>query len=448
MPSFLHIFKKELEAKENKIEQILTQGCAKDLEDDLCKKFRQYWYPLPSEVSDVKTLAVDSSRATRNYANGASIYIARAMALGKGGNRSKELNANAFVARGKQQKIRDFVRLKAEHLEHKVALKELGNRDYEVLLLDGSLYTRMMTLPHDLPIEEDFMLEYKETLHQLIQKCRDENIILIGVSKDSSANFFRNNLLQELFTENLDDIVTKLVEDDISTLQKLWEDLQQGDFKVFQTLHELQNKYGEILDEIYQLFEEYALTRVDFSLIHHLSETAGYTKPVELGPATPLLRQEINKMRNNPDKYIEQRFEKSLALSKDSETLKKRGKRVLNIMLMFPTITSFHLLLDKRDSPVRIDVLSSQLDEPSYQTLDSFKERSFYEKNDDWIEYIISILKGGYAGLNTYNVLLKQVDEKVKLQQQEVDNIYEKILSNHLNLTLIHTRRYRRVQPF
>jgi len=59
---------------------------------------------------------------------------------------------------------------------------------------------------------------------------------------------------------------------------------------------------------------------------------------------------------------------------------------------------------------------------------------------------INSILRAGYAGLRNYNILLKRVDEEVRLTNKDLDNIYERVLEKELGTILTHTRRYRRVR--
>jgi len=78
--------------------------------------------------------------------------------------------------------------------------------------------------------------------------------------------------------------------------------------------------------------------------------------------------------------------------------------------------------------------------------LRNFLETQFREDAKDRAEELIRMLKPGYAGLMDYNVWLKRADEQVKLQEKDMNNLYERVLEKELGLTLIHTRGYRRVK--
>lgn len=448
MPSFLHYFKKELEEKQARLGEILERGTSNILDDDFKNKLETHWRELPVGEKRIEDMAVDSSRAVRNYANGSSMYIVRAMALGRGERTSKFLQANAFVSPGTKQTIRGFVRLKSEHTEHKVAIKELNKHDYDVLLLDGSLFGRLMHLPSDQPVKSDFLLEYKETLTKLIKKCRREQTLLLGVSKDSSASFLRDMFLDEFFQEEITQVQDTLSKKLQKKIVEQWEEIQQHPFQVMEEVKKLRGKYGETLDRITQLFKEHLSSRVDFSLIGRFCKIPGYTTPIELGPSTLNFQSAYKRMREQPNAYLEDRFRRSLALADDPEAFKSRGRTILDQMCQLPTVLSFHVLLDSRDSPLRVDTPTYEINRDEITTLAEFDKTKYNKKNMERVKEIIRILKSGYAGLNTYNVLLKQVDRRVKLKKREVDNIYENILRDFFDLPLIHTRRYRRVRPF
>lgn len=451
MPNFLHLFKKELEKKQEKMRKTLERGVSNELDNDFEAKFRDHWWQLPKEEKEVKSFAVDSSRATRNYANGTSVYITRAMALGKGGERSKVMQTDAFVSRGSKQKVRGFIRLMSEHTEHKVALKELNKRNYGVLLLDGSLFGRMMHLPGDQPIQHPFMIRYKETLHELIRTCRDEDVLLLGVSKDSSASFLRDRLLEDLFVRELTNLTETLPSEDVQRIRKKWGEVGKHPFNAMGIIRKLHQRYGEKLDRMFQIFTEYLSSRVDFSLIQRFNKKigyAGFTTPIELGPSTLHFESLFRKMRDQPEAYLRNRFRKSLAHAKDPEAFITRGKKVLRNMCNLPTVVSFHVLFSLSDSPLRIDLPAYEIMEGEGHTLGACKKTEYQNANMERIKEIVRILKAGYVGLNTYNVLLKQVDRKVKLKKREVDQIYEKLLRDFFEIPLIHTRRYRRVRPF
>jgi hypothetical protein len=72
---------------------------------------------------------------------------------------------------------------------YRVSLQAIGHLDgsRKAVLIDGSLYGRMMHLPVDSPVERDrdFLIEYMDVYSKLLDACRREDVLLIGVSKDS-----------------------------------------------------------------------------------------------------------------------------------------------------------------------------------------------------------------------------------------------------------------------
>lgn len=448
MPSFLHLFKEELDEKQECMRKILHQGYSNELDEDFNTKFKENWWELPSNEKKVKSFAVDSSRALRNYANGSSVYITRALALGKDGEKSKIVRTNAFVSRGNKQQIRGFIRLKSEHTEHEVALKELRKREYDALLLDGSLFGRMMHLPADQPIQEDFMLDYKETLNELIHTCKRKDVLLLGISKDSAASFLRDKILADLFEKELSKLKENLPISKFQEIKEKWKKIDETPNEAMDTIRDIHETYPEKTDRMFQLFTEALSSRVDFSLIGRFREEAGYTTPIELGPATLNFQHKFKKMQERPDAYLRKNFRNSLARIEDDAHFLKRGREILQEMCNLPTVISFHILLNKRDSPMRVDLPAYEVEGEKANTLGECVATNSYEGNRERIREVVRILKSGYVGLNTYNVLLKQVDRAVKLKKKEVDTIYEKVLRDFFELPLEHTRRFRRVRPF
>ena len=104
-------------------------------------------------------------------------------------------------------------------------------------------------------------------------------------------------------------------------------------------------------------------------------------------------------------------------------------------------MVSFHVLLDHRDTPVRIDTPSWTFNRET--TISELVGGRAVLLN---VNAIVSLLLKGYGGLKDYNIWLKRVDEKVRLSNDVVDTIYSSALEKHLDFTIIHTRGYRRVK--
>jgi len=90
----------------------------------------------------------------------------------------------------------DFKRLVREHVEHLVALEALED-GADLLLIDGSLYGRMIHVIRELKVEgrEDFMLEYAEAYSELLSSALENGAVVVGVSKDSRSTVLKEELL-------------------------------------------------------------------------------------------------------------------------------------------------------------------------------------------------------------------------------------------------------------
>ena len=127
--------------------------------------------------------------------------------------------------------------------------------------------------------------------------------------------------------------------------------------------------------------------------------------------------------------------------SPDSEAFMRRACDILSDIPSFPTMVSFHVLLDKRDTPIRVDAPSWVFSRDT--TISDFAGGRDLQVNLNWI---VSLLMKGYGGLKDYNIWLKRVDEKVRLTNEVMDSIYSSVLEKELDLTIIHSRGYRRVK--
>ena len=117
----------------------------------------------PTEVSG-KVFAIDSSDGVIEHRNGGVIHISRGIGVSNDGEEIKDLSLEVFYPEGGRA-LREYRSLSRENIEHSVAIKCLeecnGN---SFLLIDGSLYGRMLHVPEELPIRGEFplIIEYIE----------------------------------------------------------------------------------------------------------------------------------------------------------------------------------------------------------------------------------------------------------------------------------------------
>ena len=403
---------------------------------------RSHWFPIVDVTALEKdVVAVDGSRGIRPFASGAVFYVARALATFR--KRSfKTVDVDAFMSKGKSTDIQVFVNRKMEWLEFKAAAKaiEEGGLSNVVVLMDGSLFGRLSHLPRDQPAEgmRGFMIDYFETYHKLLSLSNERNILLLGVSKDSRSSFLRDYLLHEILENELKGL-------DIPQTAKLiifrtFEDVFDRPDQAFESFRKLKADYGEKLHKVEQIMWEGFAARTDHQLIRTYVEQPGHTIPIELS----LARRShalIEEIQSSPQSYVSKHFKEGLLESPDPKAFMRRACEVLSDIPNFPTMVSFHVLLDKRDTPIRVDVPSWVFSRDT--TISEFSGGRDLLVN---LNPIISTLMSGYGGLKDYNIWLKRVDEKVRLSNDVMDSIYSSVLEKELDFTIIHTRGYRRVK--
>ncbi|MEM2865121.1 MAG: DNA double-strand break repair nuclease NurA [Candidatus Bathyarchaeia archaeon] len=448
MPRFLDLFVHEVRRKKEAIKEIMKGGCSSPLDDDFKKILLHHWHPLPmGELRDFHLFAVDGSRGVREYANGSRFYIARAFALSNGGEKLRLLDTGVFLTKGGDEDIGSYISQRTELVEMKLALESIshlrGSR--KAILIDGSLFGRMMHLPVDSVVEGDrgFSLEYMDVYSKLLRECRRENILLVGVSKDSRATFLRDAILNSICMDELQSLNSFLSSDEMKILRKCVEEAGELPDVSLRTFKSIKVKYVALLNRFEEILKEYIRVRPDSQLILNFSRIPGYCTPVELGPVGRT-RRGFENMLADPEGFVKRRFRNAIAENFErEEEFVQHAVKVIEEMTRFPTVTSFYLLLDARDTPLRVDVPSWTCG--SENTLGSFMESRFLDAYDG-VGEVICLLRAGYGGLRNYNIWLRRVDEEVKLHGKDVDALYERLLEKELAIILIHARGYRRVR--
>ncbi|MHA2315944.1 MAG: DNA double-strand break repair nuclease NurA, partial [Candidatus Hermodarchaeia archaeon] len=142
MPNFLDLFLNELQEKREVFRRRLTGEESTELDGLLKTAFQKEWRELPApQKQDLRVIAVDSGRSTREYAPGAFMYICRASAYTSWGESHRKVTSNAHMIASPREQLVDLVSLRSEHVEHQVALEAVQSAsDVDLVLLDGSLY--------------------------------------------------------------------------------------------------------------------------------------------------------------------------------------------------------------------------------------------------------------------------------------------------------------------
>ncbi len=438
MPRFLDLYLEKLRDKRESLEKLLLLSRdSLELYQDL---FRKYWRLLPqTEEFKGEVIAVDSSDGVIEHKEGVVIHICRALALSNRGIEERELEITPFYPTDNVG-LTVFRSRMREHLEHILALKclrKISSGDNSVILIDGSLYGRMAHLPKDseIPGYQGFMLDYIRVYSELFEEAQEKNVLVIGLSKDSKSRIYKRVLLFEELTKKIGEsslggeISCQIIE----AWNALWKNPKQS-------LEKLKSIKG-VPPWVKEMLREALAPRPDIQLITRLIDKPGYTVPALLKTPAPALDSLVNAIEKGElRKYIERSF--SNAIAEAESVVYKKALKILPRILQYPDIVMFYYLPKKGDIPIRVDA-------PAWILGDNVKTSSRFailEGFENRLEQLLSLLNQLYAGPRHYNVLMEDVDSKVKLRMSDILKIYEPILSKELDFLIEHTRDVRRVR--
>ena len=182
------------------------------------------------------------------------------------------------------------------------------------------------------------------------------------------------------------------------------------------------------------VFEELTSSRPDYQLIMSLAEPTGIRSLCCL-----VLRRVMSRFfelcRNNPERYVRRYF--PVTYREKGQEFVKYASNIVSSFTTFPGIVSLHLLLDARDSPIRVDL-------PYWDQ--TFTNTGWPKPVDLKVDDLLNIMVTGYGGLDCHNLWLKNVDERVRLKKKVVDNIYFPYMEKMFGEKIIRGRSYRRVK--
>jgi hypothetical protein len=440
MPDFLDEFASSIGDKKETLREKVLKGTPNPLRDTFRKHFEPLWKPLgdveeyASNVGELGVTAVDSSLYMNLMSTGGIFYVIRALAVCKD-KEEKKLQTNVFFTKSGLLEAHYYIGTKMEMLEFQAATDALKNGlECNAILIDGSLYGRAMHVPVETRIEEDrtAVLEFFETYAELLDLCRKKGILIAGVSKESRATFYRDFLLKQIFVEELEK--TDIEAGDKQRLTVIFPEVLENEKTAFSKFRKLEQKHGSKLETIELVLTELASSRPDYQLVMNFAESVGYTQPLVLGPSTRAAER-MRPFSLNPKKYVMNNF---------PITVRERGAEfvdwateTISKIPSFPSFVSFHLLMDVRDSPMRIDV-------PCWEQ--PLSKTGWPKPIDVDLKALLKIMVSGYCGLDAYNLWLKNVDERVKLKRRVVDELYFPYMEKLFDSKIIRGRGYRRVR--
>lgn len=201
MPAFLSQFASELTAKRARFAECFDAAPANPREETLREAIRAAWHPLPSgpEPKPRRAFAVDGSSALRPLVNGASFLVCQSLLIGPDTEQSM---VAAEIVRGGEaaDASRALDRLR-QYCEFAVAVENLDRMAGGMLLVDGSLlsdlshmiYLRPMRLGDNPDLRESLIRAYMD----LLEGCKQRDILLVGVSKSARDSLLCGSLLED-----------------------------------------------------------------------------------------------------------------------------------------------------------------------------------------------------------------------------------------------------------
>ncbi|MBS7644414.1 DNA double-strand break repair nuclease NurA [Candidatus Bathyarchaeota archaeon] len=440
MPTFLEDFAQLVDSKRDELKNKILKGKPNWLERDFRKYLSAHWVFLESlnafstNPGEFDVLAVDSSVYTNLLSNGGVFYIIRSLAVQRDVV-GKRLESDVIFSRDRMSRIRELITAKMEMLEFEVALESLKNGfNGDAVLLDGSLYGRVSHVPIESKVEEerDVLLRYFKVYKELLDVCNKSGVLLVGISKESRSTFYRDYLLSLIFDEKLGELDVE--EEDKKRLREIFFQVLDVERVAFAKFFKLKGEYGDELEVMESILRELASSRPDYQLIINYVSSVGYMRPLLLGPSVRMARR-FKEYHVNPKECVKKYFPR-LSIEKGEDFI-RWASDILRSIIEFPSFVSFYILLDPRDSPIRVDM-------PHYGR--SLFEVGWPEPVEVDISKLLKIMATGYCGLNAYNLWLKNADEKVRLRRKVVDDIYFSYLEKLFGDKIIRGRSYRRVK--
>jgi len=440
MPDFLDEFASSIGGQKETLKERILRGKPNPLQDTFRKHFEPLWRPLgnieeyASNVGELGVTAVDSSLYMNLLSTGGIFYVIRSLAVCKD-KEQKRLETNVFFTKSGLLEAHYYIGTKMEMLEFQAAIDALKKGfECNAILIDGSLYGRAMHVPVETRIEEDrtVVLEYFKTYAELLDLCRKKDIIIAGVSKESRATFYRDFLLKQIFIEELEK--TDIEAGDKQKLSAVFPETLENEKTAFSKFRKLKQKHGSKLETVELILNELASSRPDYQLVMNFAESVGYTQLLVLGPS----RRAAERMRPftlNPKKYVMNNF--PITTREKGKEFVDWGSGIISSIPNFPSFISFYLLMDVRDSPMRIDV-------PCWEQ--PLSKTGWPKPIEVDIQTLLKIMVSGYCGLDAYNLWLKNADERVKLKRRVVDELYFPYMERLFQSKIIRGRGYRRVR--
>ncbi len=400
MPAFTDQFIAELEAQRANFSAVFSSDVCSPLEGRLADRICANWHELPAASTDRGGVvyAIDGSEATRNFSNASWLLVCQGLLLGPEVEvpslqlRLVPGNVPSAVTDSYSSRLMRWVELR-------LALDNIGRLAGQTLTLDGSLYS---TLPHLLyPLEAlhgqlgcspdaDLPIRVLEAYLDLFDACRQQDILLLGISKTTQDRVLTHTLIH--LPDDLDRISVDMAEN-----------LDVADARV--------PPDAEALDR-------------------WTDRQPGYSTPVLLGLYSFGRFRET--LMSDPERIAD-------SFASTSGYSRGRLLDIVERLQRAPAIATFHVRFADGDDCIRVDV-------PAYAIgcSDTLLDLSSGLGPVEPLDPILRLLLSTYGGPTVYNAPLYAVDRQVRLSNDVVDGAFLSILRSLVKPDLRYNRSARR----
>ena len=401
MSDFVAGFAASITDQSELIKELFSQETAHPVEKRLAIAMADHWHPWPRMVDDEQreAYAIDGSGATRFFDNGACMIVSHAL-LERAGR--EETDTDVIFRRGNipNPVLERYRGLSLRWMEIKIALDHLDDLAGGILYLDGSLYAELPHLLYPLDIEPDsprdrkgipgFPLAVLGMYLELWRRCRELNIVLVGMSKTSRGNLLSNTFLH--LPTNSDTIPADVPDAEMVSGRES--------------------------------------VPTDAEILYRWTEGAGFSTPILVGMQSfghrrgQLLGDLATLLREYGQRGIDVEWASS----------------ILNSTLSASALLAWYVRFSPGEDPLRVEVPATMiLDEPSAMA-------DFYSRiiSPDRVHKILAHLLASYGGLSVYNAPLYTADRKVRLDRRVVDEKYLSIVRQVVGAPLKYDRSLRR----
>ncbi len=399
--------------------------------DDVWRELRLY-----SRRDDYIVAAVDGGIRTIPLSDGTEILIARALAVNNYGAQPIRTLITEYLPVPSGAAYWTYLGLVELETCKKCVIEQLSKfeRRDKYLLIDGSLYARLIATIHNLILTRGFLDLYYIPeimlslirLAELLELCKEHEVKPIFVSKNSSLKILKDHIIFTLLKDAVKDSITLSVDPEIFeifTKGAEWYSIVWLR-KYRKKLVELAGKYSGSNKELvkYGIRTVIAQSITDTCILEHIAQmnsiTCAISRKLLLGAVDAYLN---DRKLTNPDalyKVIQDRVEDCIMLrmspEEEAEHYRDLARRVRDLLGKLPRILLTYIKLRKDDTPILVEIPVQK-----WRFFDeTIPPKIFYDSFNMWD--IIELLYSEYKDPYHYNRMLWLAHNYVHFSENEL----------------------------